>query len=110
MLEMTTNILAETSAFARFEERKAAMEGIGLGILIGIGITSMTRTVRPIAKGALKFGLVAAAAVRNAFYEGRETFADLLAEVKHELAQEQREVGSGGGLDASGRGEPAPPV
>lgn len=66
------------------------MQRIGLGIFIGIGLASLTRAVRPIAKGALKLGLIGADALKNAFAEGKETLSDLLAEVKQEIAQGTR--------------------
>jgi hypothetical protein len=85
------------------------MEGIGLGILIGIGLTSFKRVYRPMAKGALKLGLTTADAVKDAVHEGRETLADLLAEVKLELAEEPRPAAASG-IGAQGRGKPEPPA
>ncbi|WP_437678689.1 hypothetical protein [Sorangium sp. So ce131] len=66
------------------------MERLGLGIIIGIGLASLTRITRPAAKRALKLGFVAARAVRLALGERKEQLADLVAEVREEMARDER--------------------
>ncbi|MGK4006972.1 hypothetical protein WMF31_30400 [Sorangium sp. So ce1036] len=72
------------------------MERIGLGIIIGVGLASLARITRPTAKKALKLGLTAIEAVKGALGEGRERVADLVAEVKDEMAREPEGAGGAG--------------
>ncbi|AUX20728.1 hypothetical protein SOCEGT47_012010 [Sorangium cellulosum] len=69
------------------------MERIGLGIIIGVGLASLARITRPTAKKALKLGFAAIEAVKGALGEGRERVADLVAEVKDEMAREPEGAG-----------------
>ncbi|WP_437969285.1 hypothetical protein WMF04_08290 [Sorangium sp. So ce260] len=85
------------------------MERLGLGIIIGVGLASLTRITRPTVKRALRLGFVAAGAVRGALGEGRERLADLIAEVRDEMARQEQRAGSGGG-HASARAEMEPPA
>lgn len=84
------------------------MEHLGLGIIIGMGLASLTRITRPTVKRAMKLGFVAVDAIRGALGEGRERLADLVAEVKEEVArQEQRAVS--GDAQRGARAEMEPP-
>lgn len=84
------------------------MEHLGLGIIIGMGLASLTRITRPTVKRAMKLGFVAVDAIRGALGEGRERLADLVAEVKEEVARQEQRAVSG---DAQGgaRAEMEPP-
>lgn len=62
------------------------MEGIGLGIVIGLGIAALKRAYRPALKNAIKLGMNASERLKDALHEGEETLADLVAEVRHERA------------------------
>lgn len=62
------------------------MEEIGLGILIGLGISALKKAYRPALKNAIKLGMSASARMKDAVHEGEETLSDLLAEVRHERA------------------------
>ena len=62
------------------------MEEIGFGILIGIGLSALKRSYRPALKNAIKIGMTASERLKDALHEGEETFADLVAEVRHERA------------------------
>ncbi|WP_437744725.1 hypothetical protein WME73_07080 [Sorangium sp. So ce302] len=84
------------------------MERLGLGIIIGIGLTSLTRITRPTVKRAMKLGFVAVDAIRGALGEGRERLADLVAEVREEMARQEQRAGSGGAQGWS-RAEMEPP-
>ncbi len=85
------------------------MEGIGLGIIIGLGLAGLTRITRPTAKRALKLGFIAVEKVKGALGEGKERLSDLLAEVREEMAQ-QPHRGGAVGADASVRFTPEPPA
>ncbi|WP_437837197.1 hypothetical protein [Sorangium sp. So ce1153] len=71
------------------------MVRLGLGIIIGVGLASLTRITRPTVKRAMKLGFVALEALKSALGEGRERLADLTAEVREEMARQQQ------GADAS---------
>jgi hypothetical protein len=63
------------------------MEGIALGIFIGIGFTVFGKKLyRPAVKGTIKAGLAASEAVEEAIHEGKEVLSDLVAEAKQESA------------------------
>ncbi|WP_437735568.1 hypothetical protein [Sorangium sp. So ce1335] len=83
------------------------MERLGLGIIIGVGLASLTRITRPTVKRAMKLGLVAFGALKGALGEGRERFADLVAEVREEMARQQQ---GGGAASAGARVEVEPPA
>lgn len=85
------------------------MEGIGLGIIIGIGLVSLTRITRPRVKEALKVGLITLERVKGALGEGRERLADLLAEAREEIAREPR-AAERGGSDGVMSKPPDPPA
>lgn len=64
------------------------MEGIGFGILIGLGLAVLGRRVgRPTVKSTIKAGLIASEAAMDAIHEGKEALSDLVAEARHEAAQ-----------------------
>ncbi|WP_437487489.1 hypothetical protein WME75_06950 [Sorangium sp. So ce1014] len=85
------------------------MERLGLGIIIGVGLASLTRITRPMVKRALRAGFVAAGAIRGALGEGSERLADLLAEVREEMARQEQRAGTGG-AQASARDGMDPPA
>ncbi len=63
------------------------MEGIALGIFIGLGLGVLgKRLYRPLIKGTIKAYLLTSEAAEEMFHEGREVLADLVAEAKQELA------------------------
>ncbi|KYF59388.1 hypothetical protein BE08_40380 [Sorangium cellulosum] len=83
------------------------MERLGLGIIIGVGLASLTRITRPTVKRAMKLGLVAVEAIKGALGEGRERLADLVAEVREEMARQEQ---GGGAASATVRVEVEPPA
>ncbi|WP_437999923.1 hypothetical protein WMF26_08575 [Sorangium sp. So ce185] len=85
------------------------MERLGLGIIIGVGLASLTRITRPTVKRALRFGFVAADALKSALGEGRERLGDLIAEVREEMARQEQRAGAGGAR-AHARAEIEPPA
>jgi hypothetical protein len=84
------------------------MERLGLGIIIGMGLASLTRITRPTVKRAMTLGFVAVDAVRGALGEGRERLADLVAEVREEMARQEQRAGSDG-AEGWRRAEMEPP-
>lgn len=85
------------------------MEGIGLGIIIGIGLASLTRITRPAVKEALKVGLVTLERVKGVLGEGRERLADLLAEAREEISRDPR-AAERSGADGALQQQPEPPA
>jgi hypothetical protein len=85
------------------------MEGIGLGIIIGIGLASLTRITRPAVKEALKVGLITLERVKSALGEGRERLADLVAEAREEISREPR-AAERNGSDGVLNQQPDPPA
>lgn len=83
------------------------MERLGLGIIIGVGLASLTRVTRPTVKRAMRVGLAAMEAIKGAFGEGRERLADLVAEVREEMARQEQ---GGGAASATVRVEVEPPA
>ncbi|WP_437782543.1 hypothetical protein [Sorangium sp. So ce1097] len=83
------------------------MERLGLGIIIGVGLASLTRITRPTVKRAMKLGLVATEAIKGALGEGWERLADLVAEVREEMARQEQ---GGGAASATVRVEVEPPA
>lgn len=66
------------------------MEGIGIGILIGLGFAVLGRRAgRPVIKSSIKAGLVASERAMDAIHEGKEALSDLVAEARHEAALER---------------------
>ena len=64
------------------------MEEIGIGILIGIGLALFGRKgARPIVKGTIKAGIIASERMEEAYHEGKEMLADLVAEARQESAE-----------------------
>jgi hypothetical protein len=64
------------------------MEEIGFGILIGIGLALFGRKgARPIVKGTIKAGMIASEKAEEAYHEGKEMLADLMAEARQETAE-----------------------
>lgn len=61
------------------------MEEIGLGILIGLGMVALKKRYRPVVKGAIKIGLTAGEALKEAVHEGGEQIGDLFAEARQEV-------------------------
>ncbi|XXX79087.1 hypothetical protein WMF30_09965 [Sorangium sp. So ce134] len=82
------------------------MERLGLGIIIGVGLASLTRITRPTVKKAMRLGFAAADALRSALGEGKERLADLVAEVKEEMARQEQRAGT----QAAARAEIEPPA
>jgi hypothetical protein len=65
------------------------MKELILGILLGGGAVAIGKKVyRPALKEAIKLGLTASVAAKNAFHEGHEQLLDLVAEAKQEIAIE----------------------
>ena len=63
------------------------MEGLAIGVLIGIGLAVFGRKLaRPALKGTIKAGFVASEAAMEAIHEGKEMLSDVVAEARHESA------------------------
>ncbi|WP_438018698.1 hypothetical protein WMF18_06300 [Sorangium sp. So ce315] len=82
------------------------MERLGLGIIIGVGLASLTRITRPTVKRAMRLGLVAVESIKVALGEGMERLADLVAEVREEMARQEQ---GGDAASATARVEVEPP-
>lgn len=66
------------------------MEGIGLGILIGVGLALLgKRAGRPVVKSSIKAGIIASERAMDALHEGKEALSDLVAEARHEATLER---------------------
>ena len=67
------------------------MKELILGILLGGGAVAIGKKVyRPAIKEAIKLGLAASVAAKNAFHEGREQISDLVAEARQEAEADRR--------------------
>ncbi|WP_437591453.1 hypothetical protein [Sorangium sp. So ce1000] len=84
------------------------MERLGFGIIIGMGLASLTRITRPTVKRAMRLGFVAVDSIKGALGEGMEKLTDLIAEVREEMARQEQRAGSGGAQEWS-RAEMEPP-
>lgn len=72
------------------------MKELILGVLLGGGAVAVGKKVyRPALKEAIKLGLTAQVALKNAFHEGREQLLDLVAEAKQEIASESEQRARG---------------
>jgi Protein of unknown function (DUF5132) len=71
--------------------------GLGAVVLAPIVIPTLVKVGKPIAKAAIKGGIVAYEAAKGVVAEAGEVFEDLVAEAKVELAEDrsQREIESG---------------
>ena len=66
--------------------------GIGAAIVAPLVIPALSKTVRPLAKAAIKGGLVLWETGKEKLAEGYELVDDLLAEAKTEIASEMPQV------------------
>ena len=73
---------------------------LAIGVVIG---TAFSKELRPVAKDAIKFGMVAGAAVQTAAAEAYEKGQDLIAEARHEHEQEQAARAKAAAGEAEGR-------
>jgi hypothetical protein len=64
---------------------------IGAAILAPIVIPALAGAAKPLAKAAIKEGLLLSEKGKEFFAETAEVFEDLMAEAKAELAQDQKE-------------------
>ncbi len=64
---------------------------IGAAILAPIVIPALAGAAKPLAKAAIKEGLLLSEKSKEFFAEATEVFEDLVAEAKAELAQDQKE-------------------
>jgi hypothetical protein len=74
------------------------------GVVAGVGTAVFapflaTKVGKPLAKGAIKGGLVAYERSRGFFAEAEESFEDMKAEAKAELAEENSQAISSGESD-----------
>jgi hypothetical protein len=63
--------------------------GIGAVVLAPVVIPAAAKVGKPLAKAAIKGGILAYETVKGAIAETGEVFEDLVAEVKAEIAEEQ---------------------
>ncbi len=84
----------------------------GVVVLAPSVLPTLSRVGRPLAKGALKAGVVAAERARTAVAELAEAGEDLLAEVRHELAREREaaEAAAAAAATANAETADAPPT
>jgi hypothetical protein len=71
--------------------RRAAI-GVGLAILVPIVARALAPYVRPVARSALKVGVVAVEKGRETFAEVGEIVEDMVAEVREEMRAEREET------------------
>lgn len=74
---------------------KGVALGLGAALVAVAAIPVIMRTGRPLARVALKSGILLFEKGREAMAEAEETIEDLVAEVKAELAQESEEFAAG---------------
>lgn len=67
--------------------------GIGAVILAPLLIPAVAKVGKPIAKAAIKGGIIAYEKAKGAMAEAGEVFEDLVAEAKVEMAEEQTRKG-----------------
>lgn len=72
------------------ETSKGAAIGLGAAILAPLVLPVLAQSARPLARTLIKTGIILYHKGRETLAEAEETFEDLLAEVRAELAQEQR--------------------
>ena len=66
--------------------------GIGIAVLVPVVVTYLAPLVRPVARSAVKTGLLALEKGRETVAELGEIFDDLVAEVREELRAERESV------------------
>lgn len=73
--------------------------GIGAVVLAPVLIPAVTKVGKPVAKAAIKGGIVAYERSRGFFAEAGEVFEDMVAEARVELAEDQaknnKQIGEG---------------
>lgn len=77
------------SDFLKGDGGKGLAVGFASAVLTPIILQALTGAAKPLARAAIKGGLVVYAKGRETLAEMEETFDDLVAEVKAELEQEQ---------------------
>lgn len=69
---------------------KSVAIGLATAILAPLIVPILTQTARPLARSLIKAGILLYHRGRETVAEASETFDDLMAEVRAELAEEQR--------------------
>lgn len=69
--------------------------GIGVAVLVPIVAKALSPLVRPVARSAVKIGVVAYEKGRETFAELGEIVDDMIAEVREEMRTEQETVDAG---------------
>jgi hypothetical protein len=98
---------------------KGVMIGLGLAVLVPLAATAMAPMLRPMARSALKAGLIVLEKGREAAAELGEMAEDVMAEVQDELRAARQEAAAappgeaaagetGPGAAAAGNAEPKP--
>ena len=68
---------------------KGAALGVGLALLVPVAMIALAPVIRPLARTALKSGLMVYEKGRETLEELGETFDDVRAEVEEELTEER---------------------
>ncbi len=66
---------------------KGAALGVGVALLVPVALIALAPVVKPLARSALKTGLLAYEKGRESLEELGETFEDVMAEVEEELTE-----------------------
>lgn len=66
---------------------KGAALGVGVALLVPVALIALAPVVKPLARSALKTGLLAYEKGRETLEELGETFEDVMAEVEEELTE-----------------------
>jgi hypothetical protein len=72
------------------ETSKGVAIGFAAAMLAPVVVPILTQTARPLARTLIKTGILLYHKSRETLAEAEETFDDLVAEVRAELAEEQR--------------------
>ena len=72
------------------ETSKGVALGVAAAVLAPFVVPVLTQTARPLARTLIKTGIILYHKGRETLAEAEETFEDLVAEVRAELAPEQR--------------------
>jgi hypothetical protein len=88
---------------------KGAAIGVGAALVAVVALPAILRAGRPLARAALKSGILLFEKGREVIAEAGETFEDLVAEVKAELAQESEEIAAARSASDSPESAPTGP-
>ncbi len=66
---------------------KGAALGVGVALLVPVALIALAPVVKPLARSALKTGMLAYEKGRESLEELGETFEDVMAEVEEELTE-----------------------